>query len=39
MPAIGQLRGFEFPGVHTRINSQGLSLVHKSTRGKREGVS
>ena len=30
-PGIGQFREFEFPRVHTRINSWGLFLVHKFT--------
>ena len=38
-PGIGQLREFEPRRVHTRINSMGLFLVHKSTCGKRESVS
>ena len=38
-PGIGQFREFESPRVHTRINSWGLFLVHKSTCGKRESVS
>ena len=38
-PGLGQYREFESPGDHTRINSWGLFLVHKLTRGKRESVS
>ena len=38
-PGIGQFREFESLRVHTRMNSWGLFLVHKSTRGKRESVS
>ena len=38
-PGIVQLREFESPRVHTRINSWGLSLVYKSTCGKRQSVS
>ena len=38
-PDIGQFREFESSRVHTRIYSGGLFLVHKWTRGKREGVS
>ena len=38
-PGIGQFREFESPRVHNRINSWGLFLVHKLTRGKREGES
>ena len=38
-PGIGQFREFEFPRVHTRINSLGLFLVHNLTCGKRESVS
>ena len=38
-PGRGQFREFEPRGVHTRINSLGLFLVHKLTRGKRESVS
>ena len=30
-PGVGQFREFEFPRVHTRINSLGLFLVHKLT--------
>ena len=33
-PGIGQFREFESPRVRTRINSWGLCLVHKITRGK-----
>ena len=39
-PGIGQFfREFEPHRVHTRINSLGLFLAHKSTCGKRESVS
>ena len=38
-PGIGQFREFEPRRVHTHINSLGLFLVHKLTRGKRESVS
>ena len=38
-PGTGQLREFESPRVHTCVNSWGLFLVHKLTRGKRENVS
>ena len=38
-PGIGQFREFESPRVHTRINSSGLFLVHKLTRGKHESMS
>ena len=38
-PGIGQFREVEPRRVHTRINSWGLFLVHKLTRGKRESVS
>ena len=38
-PGIGQFREFEPRRVHTRINSLGLFLVHKLTRGMRESVS
>ena len=38
-PGIGQFREFTSLRVHTRINSLGLFLVHKSTCGKRESVS
>ena len=34
-----QLREFESPRVHTRVNSWGLFHVHKLTRGKRESMS
>ena len=37
-PSIGQFREIEPRRVHTRINSLGLSLVHKLTCGKRENV-
>ena len=37
-PGLGQSREFESPRAHTRINSGGLFLVHKLTRGKRKGV-
>ena len=37
-PGIGHFREFEFPRVHTRINSWGLFLVRKLTCGKRESV-
>ena len=30
-PGIGQFREFEYPRVHTRMNSWGLFLVHKLT--------
>ena len=36
---IGQFRESKSPRVHTRINSWGLFLAHKSTCGKRESVS
>ena len=35
-PGIGQFREIEPRRVHTRINSLGLFLVHKLTRGKLE---
>ena len=35
-PGIGQFREFDFPRVHTRMNSWGLFLGHKLTCGKRE---
>ena len=38
-PGKGQLREFESPRAHTRINSWGLFLAHKLTCGKRESVS
>ena len=38
-PGIGQFRKFEFPRVHTHINSLGPFFVHKLTCGKRESVS
>ena len=38
-PSIGQFREFEPRRVHTRINSLGLFLVDKLTRGNRESVS
>ena len=38
-PGTGQIRAFEPPRVHTRVNSWGLFLVHKMTCGKRESVS
>ena len=38
-PGIYQFREFESPRVHARINSWGLFLVHKLTRGKLESVS
>ena len=38
-PGIGQFREFEFPRVHTYINSWGRFLVHKLACGKRESVS
>ena len=38
-PDIGQFREFEPRRVHTRVNSLGLFLVHKSTSGKRESTS
>ena len=38
-PGIGQFRESESPRVHTRINSWGLVLVHKSTCGKRKSAS
>ena len=38
-PGIGQVREFESPRVHTRINSLGLFLVRELTCGKRESVS
>ena len=38
-PGIGQFREFEPRGVHTRINSLGLFLVHKLTCGKLKSVS
>ena len=38
-PGMGQFREFEPRGVHTRMNSWGLFLVHKLTYGKRESVS
>ena len=38
-PALGQLRDFESPRVHTRKYSWGLFLAHKLTCGKRESVS
>ena len=38
-PGIGQFREFEPRRVHTQINSLGLFLEHKLTRGKRESVS
>ena len=38
-PGIGQFREFEPRGVHTRINSLGIFLVHQLTCGKRESVS
>ena len=38
-PCIGKFRDFEPGRVHTRINSLGFFLAHKSTCGKRESVS
>ena len=38
-PGTDQFREFDSPRVHTRTNSWGLFLVHKSTCGKRESVS
>ena len=35
-PGKGQFREFEPRRVHTRINSCGLSLIHKLTCGKKE---
>ena len=33
-PGIDQFREFEFPRVHTGVNSWGLLVAHKSTCGK-----
>ena len=38
-PGIGQFHESRSPRVRTRINSWGLFLAHKLTRGKRESVS
>ena len=38
-PGIGQVRDFEPPRVHTRVNSWGLLGEHKLTCEKRESVS
>ena len=37
-PSIGQFREFESPRAHTRMNSWGFFIVHK-TCGKRESMS